>query len=253
VNEASALVLTYHSIGEDRPPLGISPQRLEAQLDLLEQAGFRPVSLPALVTSLEQGRVLPEPSFCMTFDDGYRDFETHALPILARRRIPATLFVTASADRAALAGGVGHPLVDLEALPGLPDRGVTVGAHSISHVDLTRVDDATLEIELAEGRAILERYLGDRVEHFAYPFGRLDRRVRAAAGRFYRSACTTQLECVPPGQDPLAIPRIDAHYLRSPLLRLLLRRRRPQAYLGFRRRLRRLRGSEPTLDLPASG
>jgi hypothetical protein len=62
----------------------------------------------------------------------------------------------------------------------------------------------------------------------------------------YRSACTTELARVSPGADPHAIPRIDAHYLRSPALRLGITLGRPDPYLRIRRRLRRLRGTEPS-------
>jgi len=240
-----ALVLTYHSIAPGPPPLHIAADRLAAQLDLLSSAGLEPVSLAAIVESLERDRELPRPSFSVTFDDAYRNFAETALPILERRGVPATLFVTASADRAALAHGTGAPLLALAELAALAARGVEIGAHSISHIDLTALGDDALRRELALGREILERHAGRPVEHLAYPLGRFDARVRAAAAQVYRSAWTTQLRRVPRRADRFALPRVDAHSLRSPLLRWLVAKGRPDGYLRVRRWLRRLRGSEP--------
>jgi peptidoglycan/xylan/chitin deacetylase (PgdA/CDA1 family) len=238
------VVLTYHSIAEGPPPLRVSGRRFEEQLDLLRSAGFSAVSLGTIVESFRQERPLPRPSFALTFDDGYRDFADVALPILERRRLPSTLFATASTDRDALSHGGGAPLLQLEDLGPLAARGVEIGAHSINHVDLTTLDDASLEQELREGQRILERHVGRPVVHFAYPLGCFNERVREVVARYYRSAVTTALATVGTDVDPFAIPRVDAHYLRSPLLRFLFKVRYPQPYLRIRRRLRRLRGTE---------
>lgn len=239
------LVITYHAICEGPPPLCQAPEQLEDQLDLLARCGYRAQPLAELVDALLERRELPADAFALTFDDAYRDFTEVALPILERRGVPATLFTTASSDRDRLPGGTGSALVALEELRELARRGVAIGAHSIAHTDLTQLDDAALKRELVECRQILEAHSGGPVHHFAYPFGRLDARVRGAVAEVFRSACTTRLARVRADSDPLAIPRVDAYYLRSPLLRSLLERGRPDAYLGLRRALRRLRGSEP--------
>ena len=53
------------------------------------------ISLPELLSSVEQGKRLPNRSLLITFDDGYADTAEYALPLLERERVPATLFVTA--------------------------------------------------------------------------------------------------------------------------------------------------------------
>ncbi len=242
-----AIVLTYHSISEGPAPLCIPPHELERHLDLLRSARFESLPLAELVRRLAGGGPLPGRRFALTFDDGYRDFRTAALPILECRGLPATLFVTASGDRRRLPGGAAAPLLLLEELPELVRSEIAIGAHSVGHVDLTALDDDALERELGDCRRRLASRAGREVEHFAYPFGRFDGRVHAAVGKHFRAAFTTRLAAVRPGLDPFSIPRIDAHYLRSPLLGRLLARGRPRPYLRVRRWLRRLRGSEPRL------
>lgn len=240
-----ALILTWHSVSEDRPPLSITPEQLDRQLGALERAGYRAVPLGELVEALERGLGWPQGCMALTFDDGYRDFATGALPVLERHAAPATLFATASSRRDRLPGGTDGALMPLEMLAELPARGVEIGAHSIGHVDLTGLDDAPLEREIRGCREALEAHVGRPVEHFAYPFGAFDARVRTAVARVFRSACTTELARARAGQDPWRLPRVDAHYLRSPLLRGLLAAGAPDPYLRLRRRLRQWRGSEP--------
>ena len=162
--------------------------------------------------------------------------------------IMPTLFATASPDRRRLPGGTNQPLLELEELSGLAEDGVEVGAHSASHVDLTRLDDPDLEVEIAGSRRTLERYCGREVETFAYPFGRHDARVRAVAERFFNSAWTTRLATLEAQSDPFALPRLDAYYLGSSVLRRLLAIGHPQPYLRARGWLRRLRGTEPRIS-----
>ncbi len=247
------MVLTYHSISPGPPPLCISARRFEAQLDLLARAGYEVLPLGDLVERLSAGGAFRCPTVVLSFDDGYADFVESALPILERRGLPATVFATASAERRRLSGGLDAALIPLAQLANLAPHGVEVGAHSVGHVDLTAVDDDALERELAGCRRALEQHTGRPVEHFAYPFGCVDARVRAAAARCFRSACTTRLALVPAGGDLFAIPRVDAYYLRSPVLRFLVENGRSTPYLRVRGWLRRLRGSEPAGRLSVPG
>jgi peptidoglycan/xylan/chitin deacetylase (PgdA/CDA1 family) len=41
-----------------------------------------------------QSGVLPDSAVCVTFDDGYADNETHAMPVLKKYEVPATVFVS---------------------------------------------------------------------------------------------------------------------------------------------------------------
>jgi hypothetical protein len=65
-----------------------------------------------------------------------------------------------------------------------------VGAHTVSHVDLTTATDPLGE--LVNGKRYLEDVLGEEITAFAYPLGRFDSRVsRLAQKAGYRLARTT--------------------------------------------------------------
>jgi peptidoglycan/xylan/chitin deacetylase (PgdA/CDA1 family) len=93
-----ALILLYHRIAESpRDPWGlaVTPQHFDEHLAALRRAGA-PVTLRALVSDLKRGAVRPG-SVVVTFDDGYADNATTALPLLERHDVPATCFVTTGA------------------------------------------------------------------------------------------------------------------------------------------------------------
>jgi peptidoglycan/xylan/chitin deacetylase (PgdA/CDA1 family) len=71
---------------------------------------------------------------------------------------------------------------ELRSLAREPD--LTIGAHTLSHPILAKQDASTAAREIAGGKALLERRLTRRIDHFAYPFG--DR--SAATTREFRLA-----------------------------------------------------------------
>ena len=56
-----------------------------------------------------------------------------------------------------------------------------IGFHTVRHDPLTRLDDEQLARALADGRAELAEVAGHPVNTIAYPHGRFDSRVVAAA------------------------------------------------------------------------
>jgi peptidoglycan/xylan/chitin deacetylase (PgdA/CDA1 family) len=80
--------------------LEIEPAFLDASLSRIKALGFEVVSMDAALERLLTPGA--RPFVTLTFDDGYRDNVTHALPILERHGAPFTLFVTTGfADRSA--------------------------------------------------------------------------------------------------------------------------------------------------------
>ncbi len=94
-----SIVLTYHRIDEpDARPwlwpalLSATPSGFAEQMALVAHR-MHPIALSDLVEALDHGRRLPPRSVLVTIDDAYAGVEEHALPVLRRLGIPATLFV----------------------------------------------------------------------------------------------------------------------------------------------------------------
>jgi peptidoglycan/xylan/chitin deacetylase (PgdA/CDA1 family) len=96
----SSVVIGYHRVVEDFssaarfsiPAMLISSRMLEEQLDWIGRR-YRFVSLDELGRELDRGGAAGRPLAAVTFDDGYRDVHDVAMPVLARKGIPAAVFV----------------------------------------------------------------------------------------------------------------------------------------------------------------
>lgn len=234
-------VLTFHSI-DDRPgPLSYSPRSLEALLDALEEANLPVRGLDELLDDRAAGVAL-------TFDDGISTVFDKAMPVLRDRKVTAHVFV--------ISGRVGgdsrwpgmptnvapFELMNWRQLEALASAGIGIEAHTANHPDLRTLSDDQIEAEMDEADSTIERHLGRRPRFFAYPFGHHNARVRAIARKRYAGSFTTKLDYLDSTIELDSIPRLDAHYLRSPALVRSLPGKPAHAYIALRRTLRLLRG-----------
>ena len=87
---------------------------------------------------------------------------------------------------------------------------VEIGAHALTHPDLTPLADGDLGVEVAEGKRILEGIIGRPVTSFAYPLGRYDGRVVGVVRRagYARAVVVEPLDSAVDGESPeLTFPR----------------------------------------------
>jgi peptidoglycan/xylan/chitin deacetylase (PgdA/CDA1 family) len=98
----TALILRYHSVGgaDGSVPIHIDPSLCVPVSAFAQQMRFlrehyTPVSLDQLFEAIKEGRPFPRGAVVITFDDGYRDNYSQALPILQAYGLPATFYITA--------------------------------------------------------------------------------------------------------------------------------------------------------------
>jgi peptidoglycan/xylan/chitin deacetylase (PgdA/CDA1 family) len=87
-------VLLYHRIFNpfiDAQLLSVTPENFEQQLIFLKE-NYEVISYKTLVHRIME-KNLRDRSICLTFDDGYLDNLTEALPLLKKYNVPATIFV----------------------------------------------------------------------------------------------------------------------------------------------------------------
>jgi peptidoglycan/xylan/chitin deacetylase (PgdA/CDA1 family) len=207
------LVFMYHSIAlyhEDPFEVTMTPQRLQQQMRWLRARGLRGVSVAELLAAVAEGRA--RRLVGLTFDDGYQDFVTNALPILQRFDFTATVFVLGGRLGGANAWSRPGPhkaLLTATQVREVSEAGMEVGSHGLEHPSLPDVDDTRLHAEIVRSREILGELLGRPIAGFAYPYGHLDARVVAAvrAAR-YNYACAV---APTPSVGRHAIPRTYVH------------------------------------------
>jgi len=92
-------ILTIHGVMDERENPSWKPLRPQLSRDKLEEylsvlsKRYHFISLMDAVEMLSGHRPVQPYSLVLTFDDGYRNNLTHALPILRRYNAPATFFV----------------------------------------------------------------------------------------------------------------------------------------------------------------
>ena len=276
------VVLCYHRVTakpSDINSIVVSPDNFRAQIGYLKQH-FQ------IVRFEENWDQVRKPAVVITFDDGYADNLTEALPILEEAGVPATFFIstenigsgsefwwdtlermvscecnypahftlndshygktwlTASIEqRTAMYRDLHHLFMNgkteqrtgwlhqikewsgesstgdeanrtltREELRALANsRGVTIGAHTISHPQLSSLGEEEQRYEIVESGRQLEKLIGRKIEVFAYPFGKkIDFDMISA--RICREAGYIKAAAAFPGEahrwtDPFHIPR----------------------------------------------
>jgi peptidoglycan/xylan/chitin deacetylase (PgdA/CDA1 family) len=91
-------ILMYHRVtdavaGQPEPTWNVTPARLREQLGGLLQRGFQACPLRRVLEYRRRRLPLPRRVFVVTFDDGYANNFTQALPILTELKVPATIFL----------------------------------------------------------------------------------------------------------------------------------------------------------------
>jgi peptidoglycan/xylan/chitin deacetylase (PgdA/CDA1 family) len=237
------LVLMYHSVSpydEDPHEVTITPQRFERHMRWLRGRGLRGVSVAELLIARANGR--GRGLVGLTFDDGYQDFVTYAVPVLQRYGFTATAFV--------LAGRLGgqddwnrpapeKSLLTADEVRQAAQSGMEIASHGLHHVPLTEADDTQLSAETVRSRTILQELTGQQVRGFCYPWGRLDARVvKAVRAAGFDYACAGWPSAAI-GRH--AIPRTYVHD-RDTSWRLDAKRIRSGLIVGNRIAVRRHRG-----------
>lgn len=238
-------ILTWHSIDPSGSPISVSREDFAQQLVRLAAASVRVVPVEVLLTLPEDADAV-----ALTFDDGFVNFKTEAVPLLQSRGWPATLFVTTA--RVGLNNQWENsvsdnspipvlPLLDWDSLGRLRESGIAVGAHGRTHRHLTMLAPDELTEELGLAADDLHRRLGESPKGMAYPYGDFNDRIVDEASRYYRYACTTELKTLSGPTSLLRLPRLDSYYFRDSRLLLSWGSWRFRTWCWSRHQARRVR------------
>ena len=233
-----SVILTYHSLDDSESVISIPPSLFRQQMEFLAASGMP-------VVPLDQALHRPG-SIAITFDDGFCNLLDHAVPVLERLRLPATIFVVSEyCGRnnnwpSQLHGVPDLPLLSWDKLSALPPL-ISLGAHTMTHPDLRRLSAEECERELCECQGQIEQHLGRPVRCLAYPYGASSPQVRSLADRHFELAVGTSLRFLSTRSSRLDLPRIDAYYLRGWFSLERLFTESGSLYIGFRSLLRNVR------------
>lgn len=212
-------VLTYHRVtGDLEMELDLPTATFEWQMNWLSEHATV-VPYRQAVESLLAGNADRPWRVALTFDDAYADFYTHALPVLKRLELPATLFVPT--------GFIDEPekLPLSRNTPGAGDRMrpltwdqlgklaveplISLGSHTHDHPDLDQLETGQIRDQMARCSQRFAEELGQVPVDFAYPRGAWNERVADAVADFCETAAIVGGAVATPGNTSrFAIPRV---------------------------------------------
>ena len=226
------LALNYHgvarvSLRRDPRNLFVAPEDLQKHITKLRAWGYVFTAFGDLADQVSEGRGVN--SVSLTFDDGLLDNLTTLLPLLRAENVPATVF--------AVPGWFGEPhpdapwtrIMTADEVRELAANGIEIGAHSMTHRDLSALSYEDAHGELLTSKRVLEELLQAPVSVAAYPYGYSSEETRRAcrdAG--FRFACAAK--GLGAWTDPYALPR---HGIGNGSTILSLRLKRNPRYHGL--------------------
>jgi peptidoglycan/xylan/chitin deacetylase (PgdA/CDA1 family) len=222
----SFLSLYYHSIADY--PLSVPVDTFRKQLYFFRKKGYDSKCIKDIDTDSPQTKHV-----FITFDDCFASVSENAITILNEYYFKATFFATINyigirrwgstkyqqwSDEKTEDFNIPFDYMDWEQLKELVDLGMEIGAHTITHRNLTELSQAEQEEEIIGSKEILENKLGIEVSSFCYPRGKFDNHIINIVKKAgYKYACTTIPGYISQNDNPFAINRFacgsfDIHF-----------------------------------------
>jgi peptidoglycan/xylan/chitin deacetylase (PgdA/CDA1 family) len=178
-----AVVLYYHRVG-GRDVWTKPNEEFRNELTYLKSK-YECISFRELCDRLDADIPLRQRCVVITFDDGYRDNFTEAVPALKDAGLSATFFVATGFIeterefphdlRALERGGIealNFPKLTWDDLRSMEADGFEIGSHTINHTNMGSADEATIEREVKDSLAALNRELSEKPRAFSFPWGK---------------------------------------------------------------------------------
>src|SRR5271157_1274249 len=126
-------ILLYHNIN-GRGPFSINAVTLRRHFQLIKDRGIRVISLKELDRRLGNPEPSDERAVTITFDDGYYSMYSLLAPLAREYNYPITLFIHCDAI-----ARVASKILTWDRLRMMEGQGLDIQAHSLSHIDLTKL------------------------------------------------------------------------------------------------------------------
>jgi peptidoglycan/xylan/chitin deacetylase (PgdA/CDA1 family) len=203
-------VLMYHHIqpaevakDKKQTSLTVTPEYFRAHLEYLKLKGYQTIYMSELVNFFDQGTPVPVKSILITFDDGYDDFSTYALPILRELGFKATVFLPTG-----LMDNPGY--LSWQTILDIAGKGdIMFSNHTWSHRNMGSDKEAIQrEINLADVQLNEKGLNSPKI--FAYPYGLESAFAKEVmSGVDYKLAFSTK-----PGSTQCKVLRYDLQRIR---------------------------------------
>lgn len=215
-------VLMYHKIPDHElvtpHRIFVTRENFNKHLQFFSEHKFTTLSFNELDeyrTGKKSFSEFPIKPLIITFDDGYVNNLTNAVPLLKKYNFKATFFLLANKDIDTNAwdkesGAPQLPLMNQEQRKHLLNSGMEIGSHGFNHKKITRMSDSEAMSELFESKNQLESELNIKIKTFAFTYGDTSEKHAVMAKEAgYRFAVNTDTGGLHIEEDPYSIFRIS--------------------------------------------
>lgn len=165
--EKGVPVLAYHMIADDDDTYSVSAVEFEKQMQYLKENGYTAISLLEFAKAKKGKFTLPEKPIIITFDDGYANNYTTAMPIMEKYGMKGTMFMVAN--------DIGkEDYFTVEQMKDWQAHHMEIGSHTANHVPLATLTSQQKKEEIVASKLLLEWKGLNTVFFMAYPFGSFD-------------------------------------------------------------------------------
>lgn len=204
----------YHSISEHvgnekHNKWRVKPNDFEKQMHWFYKNNWKSFTISELVKLDE----IPEKSFVITFDDGYEDNYLNAFLILQKYNFKATIYLVPNQETnhwEEKNTSVLSKLLNEKQILEMQNSGlIEFGSHTLSHVNLSTINDEQLLNELKKSKEEVEKITNKECEAFAYPYGKFDDKiVQAVKNVGYKNATVVKRGLFEENDDVFTIKRV---------------------------------------------
>lgn len=240
-NPKNIKVLMYHLITKDKKfsiehkDIAVHIDDFRSQLDILNRLGYTTITFRDYKLFLEKKLNLPRKPIILTFDDGFETMYTDVFPLMQSYGMTGVLFILADKETKFSMWDFPEieplPLLKEEQIIEMNEAGFEIGAHTISHPNLTKISRDDAWNEISRSRMLLEIMLGTEIISFAYTYGILNNVIKELVKEAgYKFACSTYTGPSTINKDHYEIRRTLIRG-NTGLLRYLIKLLKPYSYL----------------------
>ncbi|MDO7863590.1 putative polysaccharide deacetylase YxkH [Brochothrix thermosphacta] len=178
-------ILMYHSISTGNS-LRVPPAEFKQQMAFLKEAGYYTLTPAEMYKAFETNSLPSKKVVLLTFDDGYTDNYTEALPILAANKQQGTIFMITDTT-----GKKNH--LTLAQMQDMIKDNITIESHTVTHQELNSLKKELQLKELSDSKLFIKQRLKHDSILVSYPVGRYNENTLAATKEVgYKMAVTTE-------------------------------------------------------------
>lgn len=170
-------IFMYHSISDDSEDaehpyyrVNTSPAVFAEHMKYLNDQHYKVITLDQVLERINSNDNDKSKFVAITFDDGFRDFNERAFPILRKYGFPATVFLPVGLIGDQHEKFKGKELLTWSEVRELRKEGVFFGSHSLTHKQMKLIGKEEVKQEIVQSKNILEDKLDERIDSFSYPY-----------------------------------------------------------------------------------